>query len=149
MLFSTKNPFLTDVALLLLRLVVGVVFICHGAQKVFGVFGGPGMAGFTGMLEQMGIPYAALAAWAAALAELVGGGLLLIGLLTRLAAIPPLANMLVAAAVVHRNAFDAQQNGMEYAVTLAVVLVALILTGAGRFSADALFRRRRAEPVPR
>lgn len=133
-----RNPILNDLGLLLLRLIVGVVFMFHGAQKLFGWFDGSGIEGFAGMLEGMGIPSPEIMAWLAAIAEFGGGSLIFLGLLTRLAAIGPLIVMAVAITQVHANAFSLQAEppGMEYALTLGVVLLAIILAGPGRFSVD-------------
>jgi uncharacterized membrane protein YphA (DoxX/SURF4 family) len=68
-----SQPVLADVGLLLIRLMLAVVFIYHGAQKLFGAFDGPGMENFTASLEKMNMPMPAVGAWAAALAEFVGG----------------------------------------------------------------------------
>ena len=127
-----------DVGLLLIRALPAVVFMFHGSQKLFGMFGGPGIDGFAGMLAQMGIPLPGLNAYLAASAEVFGGLLLLLGLGTRIAAVPLAVTMLVAALVVHGAAFSLQHNGMEYALTLAVVTAGLGFTGAGRLSLDAV-----------
>jgi putative oxidoreductase len=132
---------LTDVGLLAIRAMVGFVGIFHGAQKLFGAFGGSGIAGFANHLEKMGIPMPELSAWAAGIAEFGGGSLVLIGLLTRIAAMPFIFTMLVAYFAAHGGKFALQQGGGEYALTLAIVLLGLVLTGPGRLSVDAfLFR---------
>lgn len=86
------------VGLLVLRTVVGLTLAAHGAQKLLGWFGGPGIKGFAGMLGQLNIRPTALWAWVAALAELVGGLALAVGLLTPLAATAIAGSMLVAIA---------------------------------------------------
>ncbi len=131
-----------DVGLLLIRLLPGVVFVFHGSQKVFGAFGGGGMEGFTGFLASMNVPAPALNAWAAALTELVGGAALIVGLATRIVGVPLTVTMLVASFMVHGGAFSAQDNGMEYPLTLAFIAAGLVFTGAGRISVDALLPRR-------
>lgn len=133
-----RKPVLHDVALLLLRLVVGVVFIFHGSQKLFGAFDGPGIEGFAEALEQMEIPSPVVMAWLTGIAEFGGGILVLIGLITRLAAIAPLIVMVVAITQVHAEAFAVDRGGMEFALTLATILLALILAGPGRLSIDGL-----------
>lgn len=133
-----------DLGLLLIRSMVGVVFVFHGAQKLFGVFGGPGLEGFTGFLTQLEVPMPAVSAVLAAVAEFGGGLALIAGLGTRLVAVPLVITMLVAALKVHGSAFAAQAGGMEYALTLAVVTAGLGLTGAGRWSLDALLANRLA-----
>ncbi|MGL4463297.1 MAG: DoxX family protein [Planctomycetia bacterium] len=133
-----------DLGLLLIRLMVGWVFVFHGAQKVFGVFEGPGIAKFAEALASMGVPNHEPMAYAAAFAELLGGVSLILGFATRLFAVPLLVTMLVAAFVAHGKAFSLQAGGMEYALTLAVVSGAFVLTGPGRFSVDVLAFVRRA-----
>lgn len=129
-----------DAAWLLIRVMVGVVGVFHGAQKLFGWFDGPGISGFTDALTALEVPFPALSAYLAGGAEFFGGVLLIVGLLTRLAALPFAFAMLVAVTQVHNKAFDARDSGMEYALTLLVVLVAIALAGPGRFSLDALVR---------
>lgn len=134
-----------DTALLLMRLMLGVVFMYHGAQKTFGLFGGPGISNFAGFLEGMGIPYPTLSAILAACAEFFGGLAVLLGVGVRLAVLPMIFTMLVAAFKAHGNAFSLQHGGMEYALTLAVMLTALGLMGGGRCTLPAILRRRRNE----
>jgi putative oxidoreductase len=129
---------LIDLGLLLLRAIVGVVFVYHGSQKFFGAFDGPGIAGFADVLGQMGITWPRVGATLSAATEFCGGLAMLLGLATRLAAIPMVFNMIVAVVMVHRHAFSLENGGMEYALTLAVVLAALGLCGPGRLSADHL-----------
>lgn len=127
--------------LLVLRMILGMVFVMHGSQKVFGWFGGPGLAGTVQFMSQMGVPeYLAIAA---ALTEFVGGALLIVGLLTRLSSLGLLAVMVVAIGKVHLpHGFFAPQ-GFEYPLTLAIIALSIFLMGPGRFSLDALFPSRR------
>jgi putative oxidoreductase len=106
---------LADVGLLLIRLMLAVVFIYHGAQKLFGAFEGPGIENFTASLEKMNMPMPAVGAWAAALAEFVGGILLVLGSGMRLVIPFTAFTMLVGAFKVHGDAFSIQNGGMEYA----------------------------------
>jgi putative oxidoreductase len=131
-----------DAALLVIRLVVGALFIAHGAQKVFGF----GLAGVASGFAHMGIPMAGFMGPFIALLELLGGIALVVGLLTRLASLGLFFDMLGAIGFVHfKNGFF-MPNGYEFALTLAAITLALVLTGAGAFSLDAvLFGRRRAE----
>jgi putative oxidoreductase len=136
---------LSDVGLLLIRVMVGVVFVFHGSQKLFGAFGGPGLEGFAGFLAKMGLPQPYLQAVLAGSAEFLGGLSLGLGLGTRVAVVPLVVTMAVASVMAHGHAFDAQKGGMEYPLMLLVVLVGLGLTGPG---AVALGRFLRRYPTP-
>lgn len=126
------NPIRTpDLGLLLIRVMVGVVFVYHGQGKLFG-----GLEGFAGHLEGMGIPAPGLAALLAALAEFGGGLVLIAGVLFRWALWPLVFTMMVAAFRAHAGKFGLQDGGMEYALTLGVVVVGLILTGPGAYSLE-------------
>jgi putative oxidoreductase len=121
-----------------LRIVVGGVFVAHGAQKLF-VYGIPGVAGLMG---QIGVPFPVLSAVAVTAAEFLGGLALLAGFFTRWAALPLAFSMAVAAATVHLKAGFFLPNGVEYVLTLFAATVALSLTGSGAFSIDGLLARR-------
>lgn len=123
-----------------LRLVVGIVFLAHGAQKLF-VFGIAGVAGFMG---QGGIPFPMLAAIVVTAVEFLGGLALMLGLFTRWAAIPLAIDMLVAILVVHLKAGFFLPNGYEFAFTLLGATLALALLGSGEASVDRVLERRRA-----
>lgn len=129
-----------DAGLLLLRLVLGVIFIAHGLQKIL-VDSIPGVAaGFGGM----GIPAPEVAAVVVAGVEVVGGALLIVGLGTRVFAVLLTVSMAVALVLVHLAAgFFAADGGYEYVLLLAVASLALALTGPGRIAIDALIARRR------
>jgi putative oxidoreductase len=135
---TLQNP---DVGLLLIRVMVGVVGMYHGSQKLFGLFGGGGIRGTAGAMEQMGLPLPMLSAILAGAAECFGGLLVAIGLRARLAALPYAFTMFVAAFYVHGHAFGAQHNGMEYPLTLGVVLIGLAMTGPGRLTFPNAIRR--------
>ncbi len=125
-----------DAGLLVIRVMVGIVGLFHGSQKLFGAFGGPGIKGFAHYLEPLNIPMPVASAYAAALTELVGGALVLVGLFQRLAALPWIFAMLVAFFMMHKGKFDVTAGGGEYALTLAAVLLGLVFTGPGRWSID-------------
>ena len=119
-----------------LRLALGAVFVAHGAQKVFGVWGGPGWAKFTSFPAPFGFMRPAwLWMAAAAVAELLGGTLVLLGLFTRLGAFLIACTMLTAVVGVHWGKFF-MPTGMEYALALLGMAVALIIEGGGRASID-------------
>jgi putative oxidoreductase len=126
-----NNP---SLGLLLLRIIVGIVGVFHGSQKLFGWFKGDGIANFATTLEGIGVPLATLSAILAGCAEFFGGILILLGVFTRLAAVPFLITMLVAITAVHWGRFAAQSGGMEYPLTLAMILLTLIFTGPGRYA---------------
>lgn len=130
--------------LLLMRGILGVVFIAHGGGKLFGWFGGKGMDPVIGMVGNLGLPGNIpphYLAYAAAISEFGGGILLILGLLTRLAAIALVITMAVAVWKVHIGGFFLNSNppagGMEYALTLGIVALGLVFTGAGLISIDA------------
>ncbi|HZH31409.1 MAG TPA: DoxX family protein [Pyrinomonadaceae bacterium] len=120
------------------RLALGVIFIAHGAQKVFGAWGGPGWAKFTAASAPFGFMRPAwLWMGMAAIAELVGGLLVLLGLLTRAGAFFLAATMLVAMFGVHWNSgFFLSNRGIEYTVALLGMSLALLIAGGGRLSVD-------------
>jgi putative oxidoreductase len=127
-----------DVALLVLRLVLGGVFVAHGAQKLFGSFGGPGIEGTTGFHEQLGIKPARPMAVLAGLTEFLGGILVVAGFLTPLAALALIGVMAVAVLTVNlKNGFFAANGGYEYNLVLAAVALALVLAGGGAYGLDA------------
>jgi putative oxidoreductase len=128
-----------DVGLLVLRLVLGVIFIGHGAQKLFGSFGGPHISGFAKMLEQLGVRPARPMAILAGLAEFVGGILMMLGFLTPLAAVALIVVMIVAILTVHlRNGFFKTNGGYEFNLALAGMALVLLIAGAGGYSIDSV-----------
>ena len=135
---STSSRF--DTALLVLRVVIGVIFVAHGAQKVFTM----GIGGVTQSFVQMGVPVPALTAPLISLLELLGGIALIVGLLTRLAALGLACDMLGAILLVHlKNGFFAPM-GFEFPLSLLTSCVVIALSGAGRLSIDDAIARRRA-----
>lgn len=134
------NP---DLGLTVLRVITGTIFVAHGAQKLF-VYGLDGVAGG---FAQMGIPFPTIVGPMVGLLELFGGLALIAGLLTRLAGAGLAINMLGAFLIVHLPAGFFLPNGYEFVMMLGASAITLTLTGAGRYSIDALMGRRR-EPAP-
>lgn len=123
--------------LLILRLVVGLTMAAHGAQKAFGSFGGYGLQGTGGWLESLGFRPGAMHARVVAAAELVGGLMLAVGLLTPFAAAAIIGVMVVAIATVHlKSGFFNTEGGYEFNLLLATAAAAIAFTGPGRFSFD-------------
>jgi putative oxidoreductase len=130
---------LLDVGLFLIRLVLGLSFMAHGAQKLFGSFGGGGLKGTGQYFESIGIKPGFIMALMAGLSEFVGGTLFALGLLTPLAGILIAGSMVVAIFKVHgSNGYWLTQNGYEYCLTILVVAIAVALSGAGQYSLDAI-----------
>jgi putative oxidoreductase len=126
-----------DIALFVLRAVVGLFFIGHGAQKLFGAFGGHGLAGTAGFFESIGMRPGRLHATAAGFAEFAGGLLLLLGLGTPLASTLLIAVMFTAIMTVHRNNGPwVTDSGWEYNAVLIAVAFALAGAGPGEISLD-------------
>ena len=119
-----------------LRLALGTIFTAHGAQKVFGLWGGSGLAAFTAGDAPLGLRPAWAWLGAAAVSELVGGALVLIGLMTRLGALAIACVMLVAMFGVHWGSFFLNNQGIEYTVALLGMALALLIAGGGQASVD-------------
>jgi len=131
------DPQLFDWGLSLIRVVLGLIFAAHGAQKLFGWFGGYGLTGTGGFLEQLGFRPGKRYATAAALSEFTGGLLFALGFLGAVGSALMVSVMIVAIVTVHRkNPFFVATNGIEHPLIFATVAVGIALTGPGRYSLD-------------
>jgi len=129
-----------NIALLALHVVVGVLFAGHGAQKLFGSFGGHGLEGTAGFFENVGLRPGWLTARMAGASEFVGGVLIAFGLLTPIAAALLIATMVAAVATVHfKNGPWVTEQGYEYNLVLILALFVMAATDAGRYSLDHAF----------
>lgn len=128
-----------DLALLVLRLTVGFLVAGHGAQKLFGWFGGSGIAGVAGWLESIGFRPGRLWALVNGLGEFGGGVLLALGFLAPLGPLGVAAAMLMATVKVHWPRVWVTQNGIELTLTNLVAAVAVAIAGPGAYSLDAVF----------
>jgi putative oxidoreductase len=129
-----------EFGLMVLRLVVGALFIGHGTQKLFGWFGGHGVEGTGGFMESLGYRPGKQYALLGGAAEAGGGLLLFLGLLTPLAAAAIIGMMINAIFAVHvQNGAWAQDGGYEYPLVLAVAVGAIALGGGGAASLDKVF----------
>jgi putative oxidoreductase len=138
-LLATDN----DIVGFILRVLLGIVFFTHGAQKVIGLFGGQGFAGTMAGFEKMGIP--AFFAFLAIMAESCGSLGLISGFLTRVAAFGITCNMIVAVVMIHfKNGFfmnwfgQKHGEGFEYHILVVAITIALMIKGGGRWSVDGL-----------
>ena len=140
-----KNVLTTEAGFgaLALRVPVGIIFAAHGAQKLFGWFGGYGLEGTAGWMESIGLAPGLLMAFLAGAAEFFGGLALVFGLLTRPAAFALSIAMLVAIFSVHfTNGLFMSNNGYEFGLALLAASVSLLLSGAGKASVDALIAKK-------
>jgi putative oxidoreductase len=129
-----------DIGLLLLRLIVGLTLAAHGAQKLFGWFGGYGLAGTGAFFEKIGFVPGKRHAFLAGLTELGGGMALALGLATPLASAASVAVMVVAAGSVHiKKGFFLSNGGYEYNLVLGGAALSLAFTGPGLLSVDQQF----------
>ncbi|GAC16625.1 DoxX family protein [Aliiglaciecola lipolytica] len=132
-IFSSTNSF----AALALRIPVGIIFIAHGAQKLFGAFGGYGLEGTGQFMASLGLEPGYLMAVLAGATEFFGGLLILFGLLTRPAAIVTAITMVVAILTVHiGNGLFMSNGGYEFGLALLAASVSLVISGAGKLSLD-------------
>ena len=134
-----KNIFTTNnsIANIMLRVPVGIILAAHGSQKLFAWFGGYGLEGTGQWMESIGLATGFLMALLAGSAEFFGGIALLLGFLTRPAAIVSAFTMIIAIFSVHfSNGLFMSNNGYEFALTLLAVNVALAIQGGGKYSVD-------------
>ena len=137
-----------DIGLLILRIVVGIIFVGHGSQKLFGWFDGPGMDGTTSMMEKMGMEPPQLWAWLSAMGELFGGLGLALGLLTPIAATALVGSMLVAIIKVHwPNGLWNSDGGYEFPLVMAAAAFSVGLMGPGLLSLDNLLNLPLRQPL--
>lgn len=123
--------------LAIVRIIAGLTFAAHGSQKLFGWFGGHGLAGVAQWMESIGLAPGYLMALLAGSAEFFAGLALIIGLLARPAAAVLAVTMLVAIVTVHlSNGFFMSNNGYEFALALLAISLAVLVEGAGKLSLD-------------
>jgi putative oxidoreductase len=116
-----------DVSLLILRVIVGVIFVAHGSQKLFGAFGGPGLAGVVSMMGPIG--------YLVTIGEFFGGLGLIVGFLCRFSAASLIVIMIGAVAMVHgQHGFFLSNGGFEYNLALIGLLLPILIAGPGRFA---------------
>ena len=129
-----------DIALLIVRLIVGLAIAAHGAQKLFGWFGGYGLAGTSGFFEQLGWRPGRLFVLGASLSELAGGLLTALGLWGALGTALIVMEMVAALLAVHApKGFWATNGGYELNLMYIAVAIALAFAGFGEFSLDRVF----------
>lgn len=122
---------------LFLRVPTGIIFAAHGAQKLFGWFDGNGLTATAGWMESMGMTPGILMALLAGGTEFFGGLALVVGLLTRPAALGLAFTMVVAIVTVHwDHGLFLSNNGYEFALSLLAACIALLFSGAGKLSVD-------------
>jgi putative oxidoreductase len=129
----------TNIGALVLRVPVGIIFMAHGAQKLFGSFGGYGLQGTGQWMESIGLAPGYLMALLAGSGEFFGGLFILLGLLTRPSALVLAFTMIVAIFAVHfQNGFFMSNGGYEFGLALLAASVSLVFSGAGKASLDGL-----------
>lgn len=134
-IFTPNN----SVSSLVLRVPVGIILTAHGAQKLFAWFGGYGLEGTGQWMETIGLAPGFLMALLAGSAEFFGGLALILGALTRPAALVSAFTMVVAIFSVHAsNGLFMSNNGYEFALALLAATAALTIQGGGKFSVDGL-----------
>jgi putative oxidoreductase len=133
-------PFTVDHGLMLVRIIVGLLLFGHGAQKLFGWFGGYGLKATADWLGSLGVRAPAFFAALVGLFELLGGLCFALGLVTPLAALAISAVMLGAIALVHwPNGIWVSKNGLEYPLVILAVAAAVGMAGPGSYALDAVW----------
>jgi putative oxidoreductase len=132
-------PITLDHAIALLRIVVGLLMMGHGAQKLFGWFGGHGLSGTAGWFDSLAMPMPKGLSMFVGVCELVGGLLFALGLVTPLAALAISAVALGAMAYHWPNGLWVSQNGFEYPLVLLAVAAAVGLAGPGAYALDVIY----------
>ena len=133
-----------DVAPLVLRVALGAIFAWHGYDKIFTV----GLPGIEGFLGSIGIPLAGVMAYVLAYGELIFGLLLIVGLFTHWAAKFAAIVGVVAFFTVHlKNGFAIGNGGYEFIMLIFAAAVSLIITGAGKYSLDAMWKKKQSDAV--
>lgn len=128
---------------LILRVPVGIIFAAHGAQKLFGWFGGYGLQGTGAWMDSIGLSPGVLMAFLAGAVEFFGGLALILGLITRPAAAALAFAMLIAIFSVHfENGLFMSNNGYEFGLALLAASVSLLFSGAGKISLDRWLSRK-------
>jgi putative oxidoreductase len=129
-----------DLGMLLVRIIIGGVFMAHGAQKLFGWFGGYGLKGTGGFFESLGFRPGAFFAFLAGMGEFGGGLLIALGFLGPIGAVVATATMIVAVFTVHiEKGFFAQNGGYEMPMAYATAAFAIAFAGPGQYSLDYAF----------
>jgi putative oxidoreductase len=130
----------TDIGLLLLRFAIGGVVFAHGAQKVFGLWGGPGIDGFAARLTTLGYQQPITLAWVTGITEMAAGAFVVLGILAPLAAAAILAIMINAVLLKYNGGFfvsgPAGSDAVEFSVVLGLGAACLVFTGPGRIALD-------------
>ena len=121
-------------ALFVIRVTLGVCFLLHGLQKVFGVLGGPGLGKFATWMDSLGVAIPEVTAYAVAFGELLSGAALIIGCFHRIAATVIVLIMLGAVLHVHWPNYFADQGGFEYPLALIAMALAILLAGPGAYA---------------
>lgn len=130
---------MASIGVFIIRIILGLTFVGHGAQKLFGWFGGGGVKGTGKFFESIGIKPGTAMAALAGLSEFGGGLLFALGLITPIAALLIIGPMLMAIIKVHAaNGFWSSNGGMEYNLVIIAVAVGVAMTGAGSYSIDAM-----------